>query len=398
MPPPAVFCHPNDGCLTAARALVRRGVEVHLLATPEYRYVLASRGVHGRVMPDIRTHTQEWLDELNGIGAAAVLCGSDAASEWITTHRDRLLPTLRTFESADRVHVDLMDKQILYRTANEAGVRAPWMVHVATTDELAMHLDTVTFPCVVKPTMGHVAKQVLGIGTTAVASRAELAAATAPLLAHDIPFLLTELVPGPETLLEGAVAIRDADGSYPLEYGRRKIRQWPLDYGVGCLMEAADVSETREMNRKLLDITGYVGVAACETKRHAQTGDLYLIEINVRVPGAFGLAQACGVDGPWRLYATLAGLPLGPQPEQINGRKMMLPQKEAAALAKRLRARDVTPWQVLKSWRGTRDFGAFALDDPLPLLALARRLARKRYAAATARIERGPKPLATSHT
>ena len=91
------------------------------------------------------------------------------------------------------------------------------------------------------------------------------------------------------------------------------------------------------------------------------------------------------MDGPWRLYSTLAGLPLGPQPEQINGRKMMLPQKEAAALAKRLRARDVTPWQVLKSWRGTRDFGAFALSDPMPLLALVRRLARKRYTAATAR-------------
>ena len=380
MPPPAVFCHPNDGCLTAARALVRRGVEVHLLATPEYRYVLASRGVHGRVMPDIRTHAQEWLDELNGIGAAAVLCGSDAASEWITTHRDRLLPTLRTFESADRVHVDLMDKQILYRTANEAGVRAPWMVHVATADELAMHLDTITFPCVVKPTMGHVAKQVLGIGTTAVASRAELAAASAPLLDHGIPFLLTELVPGPETALEGSVAVRTPDGEYALEYGRHKVRQWPLDYGVGSLLESADVPETLKMNRQLLDHTGYVGISACETKRHSGTGELYLIEINVRVPASFGLAEAAGTDGAWRLYAALTGLPLGRQPDPVQGRKVMLPQKDLQAAVARIRRRETTPAAVLRSWRGVRDTAAWSWRDPAPVLAQVRSIIAGRRA------------------
>jgi predicted ATP-grasp superfamily ATP-dependent carboligase len=381
-----VLLLPNDGCLTIARAVGRRGVEVQALTTAEYAYVLRSRYVTGgRVMPDIRRDPEAWVAQLNAFGPAVLISGSDAATEWLVAHRKELDPGLISFETADGLHTELMDKQRLYEIAAAAGVRAPWMRHAGTRTELDEMLPGMTYPCVLKPTMGHVAKDLTGVGTLRMDSRADVVEHAGRLLDLGVPVLLTELVPGPETLLEGAVAIRDADGSYPLEYGRRKIRQWPLDYGVGCLMEAADVSETREMNRKLLDITGYVGVAACETKRHAQTGDLYLIEINVRVPGAFGLAQACGVDGPWRLYATLAGLPLGPQPEQINGRKMMLPQKEAAALAKRLRARDVTPWQVLKSWRGTRDFGAFALDDPLPLLALARRLARKRYAAATAR-------------
>ena len=381
-----VLLLPNDGCLTIARAVGRRGVEVHALTTDEYAYVLRSRYVSGgRVMPDIRRHPEAWVSQLNASGPAVLISGSDAATEWLVAHRGELDPELISFETSDGLHTELMDKQRLYEIAAAAGVRAPWMHHASTRAELDELLPGMTYPCVMKPTMGHVAKDLVGVGTLRMDSQADVIEHAGRLLELGVPVLLTELVPGPETLLEGAVVVRDADGNYPLEYGRRKIRQWPLDYGVGCLMEAADVSETREMNRKLLDITGYVGVAACETKRHAQTGDLYLIEINVRVPGAFGLAQACGVDGPWRLYATLAGLPLGPQPEQINGRKMMLPQKEAAALAKRLRARDVTPWQVLKSWRGTRDFGAFALDDPKPLFSLVRRLARKQRAAAAAR-------------
>jgi hypothetical protein len=48
--------------------------------------------------------------------------------------------------------------------------------------------------------------------------------------------------------------------------------------------------------------------------RHAETGELVLIEVNARVLGHFGLGDASNVDASWRLYATLAGLPLGPSP------------------------------------------------------------------------------------
>jgi predicted ATP-grasp superfamily ATP-dependent carboligase len=233
---------------------------------------------------------------------------------------------------------------------------------------------------VVKPTFGHVAKQLLGVGTVRAGSRDELLAAAAPLLEHEIPFLVTELVPGPETALEGSVAVRTAEGDYTLEYGRRKIRQWPLDYGVGSLLEASDVPETLKLNRQLLDHTGFVGISACETKRHSGTGELYLIETNVRIPASFGLAEACGVEGAWRLYATLAGIELGRQRRQRDGTKVMLPQKDVQAAIARLRAGDASPAEVLRSWRGVRDTAAFSLRDPAPALAHVRQLLGRRRA------------------
>lgn len=206
--------------------------------------------------------------------------------------------------------------------------------------------------------------------------------AAGPLLDNDIGVLLTELVPGAETALEGSVAVRDQDGAYILEYGRRKLRQWPLDYGVGSLLESAEVPETMTMNRRLLDHTGYVGIAACETKRHSVTGELYLIEINVRVPASFGLAEACGVDGAWRLYGAAAGLPTGRQPRQQNGRKVVLPQKDLQAALSRVRRRDTSVREVVRSWRGIRDTAAFSLRDPAPgvrqLLQLLSRCRQRR--------------------
>ncbi len=374
--PRAIILQPNDGCLTLARALHRRGVDVHVLTSPEYSYVTASRGVEGEVLPEPMRDPASWfeaLSELGESGGGVVLSGSDSASEWLTEYRSRLPASLRSFESGDRVHVDLMDKLELYRTASSIGVRVPAFHHVRDRGDLMALLPGLRFPRVLKARLGHLAKVKAGFGTVLVTTRRDLLARAALLFDHGIDFLLTEVVPGREHRLEAAVTVRRDDGSYTLEYGRRKIRQWPPDYGVGSLNQAAHVPGTMALSRRLLGHAGYHGIASCETKRNARDGELYLIEVNVRIPANFGLADACGVDGSWRLYATLAGLPLGPQPEQVDGRKCMIPFREARASWRRVRRHDVSVGAVLRSWRGTRDFGVLSLRDPMPTVALVGR-------------------------
>lgn len=374
--PRVVILHPNDGCLTIARRLARCGVEVHVLATPHSGHVMRSRAVSGgAILPD----TSGWLAELAALaarGPAVALCGSDAATEWVAQNRAALPPGLRTFESGDGVHTMLMDKVSLYRLAERIGVRVPWTRHVARPAQLEDAVATAAFPCIVKPRLGHLSKALLGVGTTTVDSQAELRTLAGRMLDHGIDFLVSEIVPGPESGLEGSVAVRAADGGYPLEYGRRKVRQWPLDTGVASLMVSAPVPETLATARRILDHVGYHGIAACETKRHGETGERYLIEINVRVPGSFGLAEACGVDGAWRLYATLAGLPRTTQPAQVDGRKVVLPHMDLRAVRARIARGELTAGQAVRSLRGTRDFGVVALRDMAPAFALVGRLVR----------------------
>jgi D-aspartate ligase len=386
--PRAIILQPNDGCLTLARALHRRDVEVHVLTSPEYSYVVASRGVQGTVLPDPLVDATAWFDaltELGGDGGGVVLSGADSATEWLTGQRQRLPASLQSFESDDGVHLGLMDKLRLYQTAASIGVRVPRFVHVRDHGDLMALLPEIRYPRVLKARLGHVAKIRAGFGTVLVATRRELLERASSLFDHDIDFLLTDVVPGREHRLEAAVTVRRDDGTYTLEYGRRKIRQWPLDYGVGSLNQSAPVPGTLAVSRKLLGHAGYRGVASFETKRNARDGQLYLIEVNVRIPANFGLADACGVDGSWRLYATLAGLELEPQPAQVHGRKCMIPFREARASWQRIRRHEVSIRGVLRSWRGTRDFGVLSLRDPMPTLALlGRRLERRMHRGAGA--------------
>lgn len=196
---------------------------------------------------------------------------------------------------------------------------------------LAQVRAEVAYPCIVEPTPGHVAKAVVGVGTVRVDSAAELDAAAGALLDHHLELVVTELVPGPESALEGAVTVRDRDRGYLLEYGRRIVRQWPPGHGTGSRPECADVPEVLALNRRLLDHVGFHGLSSCEAKRHAGTGELYLIDVTVRLPANHGLAQACGADGAWRVYAALAGLPLADVPRPRPGRRVgVLPDLLAA--------------------------------------------------------------------
>ena len=378
--PRAIILQPNDGCLTVARALHRRGVDVHVLTSPEYSYVAASRGVEGEVLPEPVRDPEPWLEALSSVGedgGGVVLSGSDSATEWLIDHRAVLPPNLRTFESTDGLHLRLMDKVESYRIASSIGIRVPFHHHIRDHDDLTAVLPDLRFPRVLKARMGHKAKVLAGFGTVLVTTRRDLLDRAGRLLDHGLDFLVTEVIPGRESRLEAAVTVRHDDGTYTLEYGRRKIRQWPLDYGVGSLNQAAHVPGTMAMSRKLLGHVGYRGIASCETKRNARDGRLYLIEVNVRIPANFGLADACGVDGSWRLYATLAGLPLGPQPEQVDGRKCMIPFREARASWQRVRRHETSIGAVVRSWRGTRDFGVLSLRDPMPTVALVvRRIAK----------------------
>lgn len=371
---------PNDGCLRMARSLGARGVSVQALASQPNAFVCRSRAVEGRRMPGLPEGREEWLRELERLaegGDGLLISGSDAATELIAGERGRIPAQLRSFEGADGIHLAVMNKARLYQLALEAGARVPWVKPLKTVDELERVAAEVAYPCILKPTLSHLGRKLRDLRTTLVRDEDELSSSAGPALEDGLEMLVTEYVPGPERNLEGAVTVRRPDGSMSLCYGRRKVRSHPPDFGVGSLHCSAHVPETIEMARRVLDAANFVGVSILEAKCHAETGERVLIEVNVRVPQGFGLGDACGVDASWRLYATLAGLPVGPQPPPRYGVKAVLPFFDVLTVGGRLRSGELSARQLLRSYRGTREVGVLDPRDPGPGLALAGRAVRQ---------------------
>jgi predicted ATP-grasp superfamily ATP-dependent carboligase len=378
--PAAVLLDPTDSGLTLARRLRARGVAVHVLTAPATAWVAASRGARAVVLPELRAEPAAWIDALRRLagehGPAVLLSGSDDATDLLATRRAEIPDALRSFERAGGAHLRLMDKGSLHAIAQEAGVRVPVTRAIATPQDADDVARVVPFPAVLKPARRH---RAMGrrMFTTPVDDPDQLHRIVDSRVEEAGPLLLSERVPGADTRLEGVVLVRDGEGRFPLVYVRRKLRQWPLGYGVGTLVECIDAPDSVEVAKRLVEHVGFVGLVSVELKRHADTGELVLIEANVRAPQNFSLGDAAGIDAAWRLYATLAGLELADQPAPRYGAKAMIPPLEARAVVTLVRRGHERPADLVRSWRGVRDFGVLDPRDPGPALArLGARLAR----------------------
>lgn len=384
-----VLLDPFNGGLATARALRRGGERVVVVAGTNNAHTTHSRGVEGHVVP-FAEGGGAWLEMLATLarrGTQYLLTGTDAASAWLIEQRERLPPEIVCFERGDDAHATLMSKDSGDAVARAAGVRVPWTTTILTPDDVGAVSSEAPWPCILKPLLSHEWRLVLGDERVMLVKDADEAQRVAErALAAGFPLVLCEYVPGGDGNVEEAIVVRAADGSYPVHFGCRKIRQYPVGFGVASLCEIAELDESMALARAVLDEAGFVGVAGVETKRHAETGARYFLEVNVRIPTQWGLADCSGLDASARLVATLRGEKLGAQPSLRRRGRLVYPEQDVRAVLVALREakglkRGSVALGIARSYAGTRDFGVLDLRDPGPGIACATRVARRGIAA-----------------
>jgi D-aspartate ligase len=343
--PHVVVIEPHSAGLALARTIVRAGARVTMIAQPGNDWETHSRGVES-VVVDFGEHGDAWVQALqrlaSGSATLVALPTSDRGSELLVRARERLPGNVRTFERPDDAHLALMHKETAEAIARRAGVNVPWTAAVRTLDELEALAAEAPWPCVVKPALSHLWQGRYGDGHVFVVhDAAEAAGRLVEPLRQGLGMLLSRYIPGGDEDVEEAIVVRLADGSYPVAFGCRKLRQSPRGFGATALGVSDPLAETTALARAVLDEAGFVGVAGVEAKRHAQTGQRWFIEVNVRMPAQWGLGDASGADASRRLVATLAGQQLGSAPVPRAGVNIVVPLLDARATRALLRAAPV---------------------------------------------------------
>jgi D-aspartate ligase len=395
--PHIIVLDPYDAGLALARPMVRLGARVTLILEPNEPFAGLSRGVRSVITPFGSTG-ESWVNELREIarsdGDCVVLTATDRGSELLVRARDALPEHLRTFEQPGSGHMDLMDKERADSIARRAGVRVPWTACVNDIQELTQTLDDAPWPCVVKPILSHEWRARYGEVRAFLAKDShEGAKLMSQPLKDGLGMLLSQYIPGEDSDVEEAIVVRLADGSYPVWFGCRKLRQYPPGFGVTSLGEASLLPETMTLAKRVLDEAGFVGVAGVEAKRHAETSKRWFLEVNVRLPAQWGLGDTCGVKATPRLVAALAGQPLRPQPALRTGARFVHPDVDWHVIVPAVREapprrRAGITWRLVRPYIGASDFGMFDWRDPAPALAFCRAFISRRLAGLTARMSR----------
>jgi D-aspartate ligase len=375
-----VVAEPTAGGLAIARRLVRDRIGVTLIDEPERSTALSTRGV-STVQTPFGEDGAAWLEALATLAGAheqlLVIPTMDRSCELIVRTGESLPANVLAFERGSERHLPLMNKETANAIALQAGVPVPAHASVENLDSIDDALANATWPSIVRPVLSHRWRARYGeVRTVAVANAAEARELLRRSVALGYAMQICELVPGGDEDVEEAIVLRLADGSYPIRFGCRKLRQWPPGFGTTTLGESSPMPTTMSIATRVLDAAGFVGVAGIEVKRNCHTGERWFLEANVRVPGQWGLGDACGAEATMRLIAALRGLPLDDAPVARAGVRFAVPDLDVLVIRPAIAAspvlrRPLLVAHALRSYRRVREIGIFDLRDPGPLCAYA---------------------------
>ena len=367
---PAVLLGGAGNALSVARALWRTGITVDILADGRAESIARhSRACRRYVRPvDAEAVAEEWMTWLLNESAPAVLLPcSDEGIEFIARRREALGAAGHyPVEANDQALLNMLDKACTYEIAHGAGIPAPRTMTVSTTAEIE-ELDF-TFPCGIKPVHSHLfarhfdtAAKGVTVATADAAQRV-----LSPIVEAGYSMLLTEVIPGADDQYRSYYTYIDRHGDPLLHFTKRKLRQYPIHFGLGSYHLTEWNAEVARLGLHFALAARLRGLVSVEFKQDERDGQLKLIECNPRFTDANEQVRAAGIDLALVGYNRVRGLPLPPVNSFRDHLAMWFPFNDLRALREYRRHGELTTAAWLKTLAHRQARSAFWWRDPKP--------------------------------
>jgi D-aspartate ligase len=381
---PAVLLGGENIAVSAARSLSREGARVHALGDASDP-VRASRHCHEFVDVGARKGVADryltWLSE-DGPRAGAVLPCDDDGLEMIARNRALLVEWgYSPIEADDDVLLAMLDKDRTYELSRKAGVPTPRTATVRTHEEAMAAADEFSYPCALKPLSSHEFAQHFGIlkKVLLVDSREELLREFERTLEVGVEMLVTEIVPGGDDQYFSYYSYLDENGEPLYHFCKRKLRQWPVHFGLTTYHLSIWDPRVAELGLKFFQGVGLRGVGNVEFKLDPRDGEYKIIECNHRFTAASDLVRHTGIDMPLIAYRRALGLPVEPVRGYRVGVRMWHPVEDLRSLRGYREEGTLTVGAYLKSVMHRQHFPLLSMDDPGPSLASIGVKARRQF-------------------
>lgn len=283
-------------------------------------------------------------------------------------------------ELADYYHIvlpptDIVDmmlsKDAFYAYAEEHDLPIPRTVTVEGPDDLKRAIESLTFPCIVKPqrrlAIWHQFTKYKGVK---VADTSELQALYNACHQKVGTVIVQEWIVGSSADLYSCNLYMDANSDPLATFVARKLRQWPPDVGSSSSGEECHNEKVLKLAVDLFRSTRCRGLAYLEVKRDVRTGRHVIIEPNIGRPtGRSPIAEAGGVELIYTMYCDALGLPLPPNRKQTyGGVKWIYLRWDIQSALVHLWRRELTFGDWYQSFRGKKAYALFSWNDPGPFI------------------------------
>jgi D-aspartate ligase len=373
--PPAIVLGLSPTGLHVVRALARAGVRV-IGVCAGLQPGRASRYLSRTIIesdPGLLLHRLKsaFPEPPDGRGKAVLIPTSDQDVEFVIRHAAALAPHFAFQPSyGDGLAAAILTKESFYELCETHKVCYPRLWRALPAD-LPLLRDRINYPCMIKPSRIHDIKAEMGGRKGWAVRDAQQFDSTVRQIPEQAGvLLLQEIVPGPESEITLYCAHFDSASRPRQHFTARKLRQYPPGFGSASLVQATAEDESRSVAERLLSSLGYRGIAAAEFKRDSTSGELKIIEINVRPSLWFSLTEAAQRQPVLAAYHELAGTDEELADRvQANGVRWRYTLKDVwSVLFYRLRPHFLLPPPNVDAVGAARatTHPVWAADDPLP--------------------------------
>jgi len=313
----------------------------------------------------------EWLLRLPA-GEAVVFPCCDDGLELVCRHRGQLVDLgYRPIEADDEVALAMLNKLDTYTRAREAGIETPHHFALESVDQLdaALAASGVGFPCALKPLNSHVFRRRFTEKLLLAHDREELVSACREVAPHKLKMMVTDIVPGPEDAYCALHAYFDENGEPLVQLTKRKLRQYPVGFGMGTYHVTDWNDEVARLGLQFCQGVGIRGLGNPEFKRDARDGRLKLIECNHRFSMVNEVLRRAGINTPLLAYDRLLGRPVGELNGYRQGVYLWFPTADARAFLSARSQGQVTFRRWIRSLLHRQHLALFERTDPGPALA-----------------------------
>jgi D-aspartate ligase len=269
-----------------------------------------------------------------------------------------------------------LDKRSTTEFAVNNGIRYPRTWFFDKSFDVQKAGRQLVYPCFLKPTCSHefeaIYKERKGFVLNNASEFEEIY--RDKIQPHSIDFMVQQIIKGSDSSGYDFCAYADTNHKIRAYAIARKMRQYPLNFGVSSLTIIENNDNILEAAQHVLEKVRFSGLLGIEFRVDEETGDVYFLEINVRTILSNQIFCSAGCDFPFIVYSNF-----------INGKEdidcrcddnalLMNLTLDLGVFSRLRKNRKITWREWLKSYKSKKIYHIyFAWDDLAPWLFVYRR-------------------------
>lgn len=374
------------GRIGLVRSLGRTGIHVALAREAPDVFERFSRYSREFIhLPNLVLDPQKGLDMLLEFGARqsekpVAFLNGESDVLMFSKYRETLGKYYEIMLAPHQLILDLGDKGRFAKLSTQYDLPVPRTFIPTSRKKMIEAAEAVGYPCVIKPTTQrawHDDTIIEAIGlrkALLIRNAGELSQFMDKLPEVRGVEMVQQFIPGDDTCHFDCHIYINRSGQPLGQWVGQKMRTYPIHFGQGCYTRYTVEKGMVQICLDTLQQIGYTGAANINVKRHAETGQDYILEINPRFSLWTILSTQCGVNLPLLQYCEAAGINI-PQvhPRTEPYRWLWLASDIKAAVAYH-KAGELTWSEWVRSFfseKGKIEHHIFDLNDPLPIIAYA---------------------------